>query len=179
MVIRTATLQRKRQPFQAAFFNSKPGPSYELERYELEPVQEPSVHAHVVLVAGAVKPEDHPVELYRTENQPAFSEVRSATEHHRHPAIAEGAGSRVGAAKQSVRIGREAALVSRNYGTNGVSIEIRAGMIHAAEISSRAQPASDVHVRSCVPAACVPSTIGAGELVAAINFGPRSLLSHS
>src|SRR3989442_4515266 len=65
----------------------------------LEPVQKPSIHSHVVLVGEAVKAEHHPIELDRAENQLAFSKVQTATEQHRHPAVANAGSRRMGAAK--------------------------------------------------------------------------------
>src|SRR5207245_9990778 len=81
----------------------------------LEPVQKPSIHSHVVLVGEAVKAEHHPVQLDRAENQLTFSEVQAATEQHRHSAVANAGSRRMGAAKQSMSIGRETALRFRNH----------------------------------------------------------------
>src|ERR1700736_815674 len=146
---------------------------------ELKPVQNSSIHAHVVLVGNARKTEHHPVELDRAENQPAFSEVHTATEQHRHAAVANATACSMGAAKQSMRIRREAALVGRDHWPKSVSVETRARVIYAAEIRGCAQPASNVHVRGSVPAAGMPSAVGAGELVASVNFWLRRFLSQA
>src|SRR5258707_3126816 len=146
---------------------------------KLEPVQESSIHAHIVLVGNARKTEHHPVELDGTENQLVFSEVCTAAEHHRHAAVAEATARSMGAAKQSMCIRREASLMGRHYRPKGVSVEIRARVIYAAEIRGCAHPASEVQVGGSVPSVGMPSAVGAGELVASVNFWLRRFLSHS
>jgi predicted ABC-type ATPase len=163
------TSQMKRRPWAALLALSG----------KLKPVQESSIHAHVVLVGNARKTEHHPIELDCAENQLVFSEVCAAAEHHRHAAVADATARSMGAAKQSMRIRGEASLVGRDYRTKCVSVEIRARVIYAAEIPGRAHPASEVQVGGSVPAAGMPSAVGAGELVASVNFWLRRFLSHS
>src|SRR3981189_3251855 len=76
-------------------------------RYELEPIHQPCVHAHVVLVANSAKAKHHPVELDCPDGPFPFAVVHAAAEVHRHPAIAYPATGSAGAAKQSMRKRRE------------------------------------------------------------------------
>src|SRR5258706_4890153 len=101
--LRCKLAQIKRRPCQAALlrFPEKSNTG------KLEPVQESSIHAHVVLVADARETEHHPVELDGTENQFVFSEVHAAAEHHGHAAVTDATGPSTSAAKQGVCVGRE------------------------------------------------------------------------
>src|SRR5947209_1550099 len=86
----------------------------------LEPIQQPSVYPHVVLVGVAVKPKRHPVELDGTENQLVSTEVQTAAEHHRHPAIPKTSSSSMRTTEQSVGVRREVPLALRDHWTSRV-----------------------------------------------------------
>src|SRR6266700_7028579 len=97
---------------------------------KLEPIQQPCVYPDVVLVGVAVKAKRHPVNLDGTENQLVSAEVQTATEHHRHAAIAETSSSSMRATEQGVCVRREIALPLRDDWTSRVSVKVRTGAIH-------------------------------------------------
>src|SRR6202040_3310912 len=118
-----------------------------------------------------------PIELDRADSPFLDSEVHTTPEHLRHPAVAYATAGCVGAAKQSVRKRREVIFVGRDHGSKRVGIE-RAVVIDSAEIRGSAQPASDVHVRGCVPAVPMSAPVRSGVLKTAVDFRPRYFLSH-
>src|SRR5581483_4217671 len=99
-----------------------------------EPVHETRVHTHVVLVADAVKTQNHPVELNRTKHQTVLPKVQSAAEQHRHAAVADAGSRGMRATEQSVNIRREVALRSRDHRSDGVGVEAGSRFISRSEI---------------------------------------------
>src|SRR5438045_6597442 len=98
----------------------------------------------------------------------------AAAEVHRHAAVARVATrSRMCATKQCVDVRREIAFALRDHGPTRIRVQVRTGAIHAAEVSSYAQPTGEIHVGCAVPAAGMPSTVGAGELISTEHFRHR------
>src|SRR5205823_2906233 len=148
------------------------------DQIKLEAVDDSGVHANIVLVGEAVEAECHPVKLHSPENQLAFPEVHAAAEQHCKPAIAKAGIRKVRAAEQSVSIGREIALVRRDHRSKRVGMHALAGLIHTAEIASYAYVTRDVHAGGTVPAAGMPATVKAGELISTEHFRLGCFPSH-
>src|SRR5262249_41059742 len=82
------------------------------------------------------------------------------------------------ATEQSVYVGREIPFALRDYWPTRIRVQVRARAIDATEVPRNAEPLGDVHVGRAVPAAGMPSTVGAGELISTEHFRCRLFTSQ-
>jgi hypothetical protein len=144
-----------------------------------EPAHQSGIEAEVVLVRHPREAQDHPVKLDGADREALFPHVKSATEHYRHPAVADDAIPACARPNKACAKGAMLPLWVVTHRTKRISVRVRPRFIDAAEVRGSAQPTGDVEVRGSISAARMPATIGAGELITAIDFRQRCFLCHA